>query len=164
MGYDRGLVERIRDLLTRLVVRSSREKNVFGGWGFLEGRSLFAVAADEGLLVKTTVEEYTLVLAWPGITPFAPMGDRPMSTWVVANDDATADDRELSEWLQRGLRAVRAKPSVTARPVAKKRAPARKASTGTRKPAPSGKARGSSPKPRRARANSTPQRQPRRPR
>jgi hypothetical protein len=36
------------------------------------------------------------------------MGERPMSTWVAASDDATADDEELAEWLRRGLRGVRA--------------------------------------------------------
>ena len=163
MGYDRGLVERIRDLLGRLAVRSSREKNVFGGWGFLEGRSLFAIAADEGLLVKVTREEYTAALALPGITPFAPMGDRPMSNWVVANDDATADDQELVDWLERGLRAVRAKP-VTGRRVSTKGRPTSKVSPVTRKSASKGKTTRGSPKAKRARVQATPARKPRRPR
>jgi hypothetical protein len=43
----------------------------------------------------------------PGVTPFAPDGEKSMSTWVVVSADAVADDPELAEWLRRGLRAVR---------------------------------------------------------
>jgi hypothetical protein len=30
-----------------------------------------------------------------------------MSTWVVVAADAIADDPELDEWIERGMRAVR---------------------------------------------------------
>ncbi len=45
-------------------------------------------------------------LAEPGVTPFAPDGERPMSSWVVVPPDAMADDPELAEWVRRGLRAI----------------------------------------------------------
>jgi hypothetical protein len=43
----------------------------------------------------------------PGITAFAPDGERPMSTWLVVPDAAVADDPELMEWLRRGLEGMR---------------------------------------------------------
>ena len=107
MSYDAGLVARIADLLPSAGIRGAREKNVFGGRGFLLGKSTFVIAWGEGLLVKTTREDYPRALAEPGVTPFAPDGERPMSTWVVVPADAIADDPELTDWLARGARAVR---------------------------------------------------------
>lgn len=106
MSYDAGLVSRIADLLPQAGERAARQKNVFGGRGFLVGSSAFVIAWDDGLIVKTPPDEYAAALAEPGVTPFAPDGERPMSTWVVVAEDAIADDPELIEWLQRGLRAL----------------------------------------------------------
>jgi hypothetical protein len=107
MAYDPGLVARVADVLDSLGERRARQKNVFGGRGFLAGKSTFVIAWGDGLLVKTPPAEYQAMLRSPGVTPFAPDGERPMSTWVVVAADAIADDPELTEWVQRGLRAVR---------------------------------------------------------
>ena len=106
MPFDPGLVERVADLLARLGTRGTRQKNVFGGRGFLVGSSTFVIVWGEGLLVKTTPAAYAEALATPGVTPFAPDGERPMSTWVVVAADAVADDPELEAWVARGLRAI----------------------------------------------------------
>jgi hypothetical protein len=107
MPYDHGLAARMADALSALGERGIRQKNVFGGRGFLVGRSTFAIAWDDGLIVKCPAGEYHAALGEPGVTPFAPDGESPMSTWVVVAADAIADDPELAEWLRRGLRAVR---------------------------------------------------------
>ena len=107
MSYDAGLVARIADCLLALGERGVRQKNVFGGRGFLIGRHTFAIASDDALIVKTPPAEYDALLGEPGVTPFAPGGERPMSTWVVVAADAIADDPELTDWLRRGVRAVR---------------------------------------------------------
>src|SRR5690348_11064586 len=107
MAYDAGLVERIADLLARTGERAARQKNVFGGRGFLLGKSTFVIAWGDGLLVKTPPDEYERSLAEPGVTPFQPDGERPMSTWLVVPPDAIADDPELEDWVRRGLRAIR---------------------------------------------------------
>jgi TfoX/Sxy family transcriptional regulator of competence genes len=107
MAYDHGLAARMADTLAALGERGIRQKNVFGGRGFLVGKSTFAIAWDDGLIVKCSPVEYSRVLAEPGVTPFAPDGEKPMSTWVVVASDAVADDPELADWLKRGLRAVR---------------------------------------------------------
>jgi TfoX/Sxy family transcriptional regulator of competence genes len=95
------------DALAALGERGIRQKNVFGGRGFLVGKSTFAIAWEDGLIVKCPTSEYSRSLEEPGVTPFAPDGEKPMSTWVIVAADAVADDPELSEWLRRGLRAVR---------------------------------------------------------
>ena len=107
MPPDPGLVARVADALDVLGERGARQKNVFGGRGFLLGKSTFVVVFDESLVVKTAPSDYAAALAEPGVTPFAPDGERPMSTWVVVAGDAVADDPELAEWVRRGLRAVR---------------------------------------------------------
>ena len=108
MAYDAGLVERITGLLPAVGAAGARQKNVFGGRGFLIGTSAFVIVWDDALIVKTTRAEYPTALARRGVTPFTPGGEKPMSTWVVVAPDELADDPELREWLERGLAAVRA--------------------------------------------------------
>lgn len=107
MAYDPGLVARIADSLVSMSERSVRQKNVFGGRGFLIGKSTFAIAWREGLLVKVPRAEYERLLDRPGVTRFQPGGESPMGTWLVVEADVIADDPELGEWLARGLRAIR---------------------------------------------------------
>jgi TfoX/Sxy family transcriptional regulator of competence genes len=106
MPPDPGLVSRVSDVLASLGERGARQKNVFGGRGFLLGRSTFAIVWDESLIVKAARAEYPALLAEPGVTPFAPDGEHSMSTWLVVAADAIAEDPELTEWLRRGLRGV----------------------------------------------------------
>ncbi len=107
MAYDSGLVVRVADALAQLGERGVRQKNVFGGRGFLRARKTFVIVWGEGLVVKTSPEERETLLREPGVTPFAPNGEQPSRSWLVVAEDAIADDPELTEWLQRGLRAVR---------------------------------------------------------
>lgn len=95
------------DCLATIGQQRVRQKNVFGGRGFLVGKTTFAIAWDDGLIVKTPRAEYQAALQESGVTPFAPDNEKPMSTWVVVAADVVADDPELIEWLRRGLRAVR---------------------------------------------------------
>jgi TfoX/Sxy family transcriptional regulator of competence genes len=107
MPPDPGLVSRVSDALASLGERAARQKNVFGGRGFLLGKSTFAIVWDDSLIVKTARAEYEALRAEPGVSPFAPDGEKPMSTWLVVAAEAIADDPELAEWLRRGLRGVR---------------------------------------------------------
>lgn len=107
MSYDHGLAARMADCLSAIGERRIRQRNVFGGRGFLVGKVTFAIAWDDGIIVKAPRAEYQAALKEPGVTPFAPGGEKPMSTWVVVASEAIANDPELIEWLRRGLRAVR---------------------------------------------------------
>ena len=107
MAYDAGLVERVADALAQIGERGVRQKNVFGGRGFLAGKSTFVIVWEDGLLVKTPADEYPALLKQPGIEPFAPGGEAPMGTWVVVPADAIADDPELTDWVRRGLKGIR---------------------------------------------------------
>jgi TfoX/Sxy family transcriptional regulator of competence genes len=107
MPFDPGLASRVDDALHSLGERGARQKNVFGGRGFLSGKSTFVIVWDDGLIVKVPPSEYPAALSEPGVTPFAPDGERPMSTWVVVASESVADDPELQAWISRGLRAIR---------------------------------------------------------
>ena len=107
MPYDPTLVSRIASALDSVGTRGTRQKNVFGGRGFLVGSTTFVVVWDDGVIVKVPADEYAAALAEPGVAPFQPDGARPMSTWVVVPAESVADDPELHAWVARGLRAVR---------------------------------------------------------
>lgn len=106
MAYDEGLVERVRDALAGLGRGKTRERNVFGGRGFLSRRSTFAIVFDDELIVKLPRSDYDRCLALSGVRPFAPGDERPMTTWVVVSADAIAEDPELTEWLALGLKGI----------------------------------------------------------
>jgi TfoX/Sxy family transcriptional regulator of competence genes len=127
MSYDSGLADRVRDALRRLAERGAREKNVFGGRGFLLGKTTFLIVGDEELILKSAPSEYEACLARPGVTPFAPGNERPMSTWLVVPQDLVADDPELAEWVELSLRGGRATPAAKKKP-AKRPATAKKTS------------------------------------
>jgi len=107
VAWDAGLVERVADVLARIGERGTRQKNVFGGRGFMSGKSAFVIVWDDSLIVKTTPKDYAGLLHHPGVVPFAPDGEKPMTTWVVVDAEVIADDPELEEWVRRGLEAVR---------------------------------------------------------
>ena len=107
MPFDAGLVARVADVLEQIGERGARQKNVFGGRGFLRGKSTFVIVWGDALLVKTRPDEYQRLLTEPGVTPFAPDGERSMSTWLVVDADAIADDPELTDWVRRGVSAIR---------------------------------------------------------
>lgn len=107
MTYDPHLAERIAGLLPGMGLRSARQKNVFGGRGFLLGKSTFVIVWNDALLVKTTRAHYAKALKMRGVTPFTPDGKKSMSTWVVVASEEIADDPELRQWIEQGARAVR---------------------------------------------------------
>ena len=107
MAYDPGLASRVADGLESIGERGIRQKNVFGGRGFLVGKSTFVIVTESGLIVKSTPSEYPEFKKEPGVEPFAPGGERPMTTWLAVDAEVVADDPELTEWIRRGLRALR---------------------------------------------------------
>ena len=106
MAYDPGLSERVAAAFASLGHPHARQKHVFGGRGFMLGKSAAVIVWGDRLLVKTPAAEYEAALGTPGVTPFAPDGERAMGTWVVVPADAVADDPQLEEWVRRGMRAL----------------------------------------------------------
>ena len=107
MSYDSGLVIRIEDVLASAGERGIRQRNVFGGRGFLTSRTTFAIVFEDQLIVKLPRAAYARCLAMPGVRAFAPGDEKPMTTWVVVSADVIAEDPELTDWLRLGLASVR---------------------------------------------------------
>ena len=57
--------------------------------------------------MQTAPSEDAALREEAGVAPYAPSGEKPMSTWLVIEADAFADDPELTEWLRRALRGIR---------------------------------------------------------
>jgi TfoX/Sxy family transcriptional regulator of competence genes len=106
MTFDAGLVQRVADLLHAMGERHARQRNVFGGRGFLRGKTTFLIVWDDGLIVKTARNEYAPALTLRGVTPFTPAGEKAMSTWVVVDAAEVAEDPELREWIEKALRSL----------------------------------------------------------
>lgn len=106
MAYDEGLLERCLDVLRQRPGAPTRDRNTFSMRGLMRGRRMFAAVGEDALLVKLLPEEYGPALEQSGVTPFTPGGERPMGTWVLVDAALVADDPELREWLEAGLRAL----------------------------------------------------------
>jgi TfoX/Sxy family transcriptional regulator of competence genes len=105
MGYDPGLAARVADALEQIGMRSARQKNVFGGRGFLLGSRAFAIVWNDDLIVKLAPHDVQIALTEPGVAPFEPDGETPSRRWVVVAADAIADDPQLMAWLRRSLQS-----------------------------------------------------------
>lgn len=106
MKYDPGLSARVADALEQIGEPSIRQKNVFGGRGFMLGKHAFVIVGDGVIIAKLTPDDYPRALDEPGVTPFAPGGERPMGTWVVVDEEVIADDPQLVDWIRRSIRSV----------------------------------------------------------
>ena len=91
MAYDAGLAERVADTLGQIGEHGVRQKNVFGGRGFLAGKSTFVIVREDGLLVKTPADEYPALLKQPGIAPFAPGALRSKAVLAVCKTYTLAE-------------------------------------------------------------------------
>jgi hypothetical protein len=106
VAFDEGLVQRIADLLHEMGERGTRQRNVFSGRGFLRGKKTFIIVWDDGLIVKAPRSEYAAALEMRGVSAFTPGGVKSMTTWLVVDSTEIAEDPELREWIQRGLRGL----------------------------------------------------------
>lgn len=103
MAYDAGLVARVADALARLGVWGVRQRNVFGGRGFLLRSRAFVIVWDGDILVKLPPDDATRALGEPGVTAFRPRAEAASRTWVVVTADAIAEEPDLVAWLRRSL-------------------------------------------------------------
>ncbi len=105
MPYDEGLLERCLDALRALGPGAIRHKNVFSMRGLMRGSKMFAAVGEDRIIVRLTRDELNAALQRPGVRPFAP-GGSALGTWGEVDGDLVAEDPELRDWLEAGLRSL----------------------------------------------------------
>jgi TfoX/Sxy family transcriptional regulator of competence genes len=108
MAYDEVLAQRISDLLEGEPGVTS--KRMFGGLGFMvEGHMAVAAASGGALMVRADPVDCEAWADGEAISPMEMRG-RPMAGWLLVDSAAVADDDQLGQWVDRGVRFVRTLP------------------------------------------------------
>jgi TfoX/Sxy family transcriptional regulator of competence genes len=99
MAYDRGLAERIRELLAQ--EPGYAERKMFGGIGFLLHGNMACGVIKDALIVRVGLPDYEAMLALPDTRVFDITG-RAMKGWIMVSGAGYEDDEDLSRWVRRG--------------------------------------------------------------
>lgn len=109
MAYDLELAERVRELVAAEV--GMTEQRMFGGLGFLiNGNMSVAAGSGGGLLVRVDPDEGDALVDDVSVTPMVMRG-REMTGWLRVGADAVQSDRQLKEWVARGVGYARSLPA-----------------------------------------------------
>jgi TfoX/Sxy family transcriptional regulator of competence genes len=108
VAYDEELAARIRELVGG--EPGLTEKKMFGGIGFLVGGNMAVSASGQGgLLVRVDPEESDALLSSTNARPMEMRG-RTMTGWLRVEADELRTKRELSRWVDRGVKYARSLP------------------------------------------------------
>ena len=108
MAFDETLAERIRRTLARK--KNIDEKRMFGGISFLLNGNMLVGVWKDSLVVRVGPDEGEEALKEPHVRVFDITG-RPMKGWVLVEPEGTEGDEQLSAWIGRATRFVRALPA-----------------------------------------------------
>ncbi|GGL08881.1 hypothetical protein GCM10011588_24020 [Nocardia jinanensis] len=108
MAYDEELAERVRDVVG--IGADVSERRMFGGLAFLFGGHMgVAVSREGGLMVRMEPAAATALVDDISVTPMVMQG-RELDGWLRVTDAAVTDDRDLTAWVDRGIRFARSLP------------------------------------------------------
>ena len=100
MAYDRGLAQRVREMLEEKP--GFDEKKMFGGICFLFRGNMACGVLNEDLIVRVGVDRYEESMRRAHTKPFDITG-KSMKGWVMVSEDGYDDDAALHEWVRMGL-------------------------------------------------------------
>ena len=100
MPYSESLAQRVRSLLMH--ERGCLERRMFGGVGFLLRGNMCVAIWQDSLVARVGPERYKEALARPFAKEFDLTG-RAMTGWVIVSPDGLDADRDLREWVKRGV-------------------------------------------------------------
>jgi TfoX/Sxy family transcriptional regulator of competence genes len=108
MAFSEALAARTRQRLARR--KNVEEKKMFGGVGFLLNGNLLVGVWKDSLIVRLGPDEGDLALLEPHVKEFDITG-RPMKGWVLVEPEGVEGDDQLSDWIERATKFVRALPA-----------------------------------------------------
>lgn len=108
MAYDKGLAQRIREMLEE--EPGYDEKKMFGGLCFFLFGNMVCGIIQEDLIVRVGAGHYEKALKRPHTRKFDFTG-KPLTGWVMVLSEALDDDDVLRDWLQRAASFVRSLPA-----------------------------------------------------
>lgn len=113
MAYDEDLANRIRELIAGETGVS--EQRMFGGLSFLiDGNMSVAASGQGGLLVRVDPNNADELINAPHVAPMVMRG-REMRGWLRVDAEAVRSDRQLEEWVSRGVAYAQSLPAKSKR-------------------------------------------------
>lgn len=100
MAFDEGLVVRVRVVM--LEAPEMIEKKMFGGVGFLVRGNMACGVNQDYLIVRVGREMYEEALRQPHAGVFDMTG-RPMTGWVMVDPAGCAQEKDLRDWVRKGI-------------------------------------------------------------
>jgi TfoX/Sxy family transcriptional regulator of competence genes len=108
MAYDEELADRLRELVQG--ENGVTEKRMFGGLAFLiNGNMAVSASGQGGLLLRVDPAETEELVADPNARRFEMRG-REMDGWLRVDTDGLSSDRQLEQWVARGVAYARSLP------------------------------------------------------
>lgn len=108
MAYDEHLAGRIREMLAG--EEAVTEKKMFGGLAFLlNGNVSVSASHTGGLMVRIDPADADAALRRPAAA-LMEMGGRTMAGWVTVAAEGVRTERQLAEWVSRGVGYARSLP------------------------------------------------------
>jgi TfoX/Sxy family transcriptional regulator of competence genes len=107
MAYDEALAQRIREVLEGSA--GLIEKKMFGGVGFMIQGNMACGVNKEDLIVRVGPDGYEQALNQAHTRVFDMTG-RPMKGWITVSAEGYEDQRELTEWVNKGVDFARSLP------------------------------------------------------
>lgn len=108
VAYDEDLADRIREIIGP--ERGLQEKKMFGGLAFLVGGNMAIAASGQGgVLVRVDPVKADDLIDTTN-AEVAVMRDRPMSGWLRVASDDVVTKRQLTKWVDLGVRYARSLP------------------------------------------------------
>ena len=108
MAFDEALAQRIWQRLARR--KNVEERKMFGGVGFLLHGNMLVGVWKDSLIVRVGPDEGDLALLEPHVREFDITG-RAMKGWVLVGPEGVEDDEQLTDWIERAVKFVRALPA-----------------------------------------------------
>ncbi|MBN1304817.1 MAG: TfoX/Sxy family protein [Anaerolineales bacterium] len=108
MPYNKEIAQRIREMLED-IPEELNEKRMFGGLAFMMDGFMTCGVHRDRLIVRVGKDNYEEAMAQPHTVPFDITG-RPLSGWVMVEADGITGEKELKEWVQKGIEFAESLP------------------------------------------------------